>query len=128
MELTNYHIKLSSLFNHFNDPEIILPEDYIKNKNEKKVPIKTIFCGKEITEYQPISGVQTKILNSLAYISGSQVNKNIYTLDNIYLYELALNLLNSHYKTYQEIINIMASDFLKTAKNTFIFNYKKQNF
>ena len=121
-ELSTYHKQLSKIFNIFNNPEVPLSTDYTIYKNEIKLEIKTLFSGNKKIEYQPLSGSQTKLINALSYISNSAANKNIYTLNNIYIYELSMNLLTSHLEAYKDIINFMLDDFKMSAKDAQIKN------
>ena len=51
------------------------------------------------------------MLNALVYICNSSPDKDVFTLDNKYIYELFLNLQSSHYITYETIIKYMVKDF-----------------
>ena len=116
-ELSNYHIQLSNIFSRFSSPDVVLSDKYKEFSTTVKVEMKTWNNGVEKIEYQPLQSAQTKLMNAIIYISNSAPDKNIFSLDDKYIYELSLNLLNSHYSNYERIISYMANDFKITSKS-----------
>ena len=116
-ELTAYHTLFSTLFAEINNPKIKLSNNYRKFVINKKVEMKTWNNGAEKVEYQPLQSAQTKLMNALIYISNSSPDKNVFSLDDKYIYELLNNLLNSHYDTYENIIFLIMDDFSKNSQN-----------
>ena len=116
-ELSNYHIQLSNIFSRFSSPDVVLSDEYKEFSTKVKVEIKTWNNGVEKIEYQPLQSAQTKLMNAIIYISNSASDKNVFSLDDKYIYELSLNLLNSHYSNYERIIAYMANDFKLTSKS-----------
>ena len=116
-ELSNYHVQFSNIFSRFSSPDVTLSKNYTELSTTTKIEMKTWNNGVEKLEYQPIPSAQTKMLNALVYICNSSPDKNVFTLDNKYIYELFLNLQSSHYMTYEKIINLMAEDLKETSKS-----------
>jgi len=116
-ELSNYHVQLSNIFSRFSSPDVVLSKEYKEFSTTVKVEMKTWNNGVEKIEYQPLQSAQTKLMNAIIYISNSAPEKNVFSLDDKYIYELSLNLLNSHYSNYERIITYMANDFKTTSKS-----------
>ena len=116
-ELSNYHILFSNIISKFSSPEVELSEEYKNYITNLKEDMKTWNNGEEKIEYQPLPSAQTKLLNALVYLSNSSPEKNVFDLNDKYVYELMNNLLNSHYTTYEKIISLMKDDFSKNSKS-----------
>ena len=110
-ELSEYHKEFLTIFAIMNNPDVKLSQEFNEFKTQIKVEMKTWNNGAEKTEYQPLQSAQTKLMNALIYISNSSPEKNIFSLDDKYIYELLFNLLSSHYVTYEKIIFLMIDDF-----------------
>ena len=116
-EISNYHVQFSNIFSRFSSPDVTLSKKYKEYSTKIKIEMKTWNNGVEKIEYQPLPSAQTKMLNALVYICNSSPDKNVFTLDNKYIYELFLNLQSSHYITYETIIDLMADDLKETSKS-----------
>ena len=116
-ELSDYQILFTNIINQFNSPDVELSSEYKNYSTNLKVEMKTWNNNNETIEYQPLPSAQTKLLNSLAHLSNSLPDKNVFDINNKYIYELMYNLLNSHYTTYQKIISLIKDDFGTKSKS-----------
>ena len=121
-ELSSYHVSFSNILKNFNNPDIELSKEYKDYFNSKKLEMKTWNNGVEKIEYQPLPSAQTKLLNALIYIYNSAPEKDVFNIDDKYIYELQYNLLNSHYLAYENIVSLMINDFDKKSKSIGIKN------
>ena len=116
-ELSNYHKLFSNILNKFNSPDVELSKEYKDYAMNLKVAMRTWNNGQEKIEYQPLPSSQTKLLNALVYLFNSAPDKNVFDINDKYIYELMYNLLNSHYTTYEKIIALMKDDFSIKSKS-----------
>ena len=116
-ELSNYHKLFSNILNKFNSPDVELSKEYKDYAINLKVVMRTWNNGQEKIEYQPLPSSQTKLLNALVYLFNSAPDKNVFDINDKYIYELMYNLLNSHYTTYEKIISLMKDDFSIKSKS-----------
>ena len=121
-ELSSYHVLFSNILKNFNNPDIELSKEYKNYINTVKLEMRTWNNGVEKIEYQPLPSAQTKMLNALVYVYNSAPDKDVFNINDKYIYELQYNLLNSHYLTYEKIVSLMVKDFDKTSKSVGIKN------
>ena len=121
-ELLGYHVLFSDIFTEFNSPKVKLSKEFNNYTTTIKVKMKTWNNGVENIEYQPLQSAQTKLMNAIIYISNSAPDKPVFSLDDKYIYELSHNLLNSHYNTYQQIIQYLEEDLSTNSKSLGIKN------
>ena len=116
-ELSSYHTQFSTILTKMNNPDIKLSKEYMDYRDTEKIEMKTWNNGGENVEYQPLPSSQTKLLNAIMYICNSPSDKNVFDLDNKYIYELSSNLLNSHFIVYEKIISFMTTNLKKESKS-----------
>ena len=121
-ELSSYHVLFTNILKNFNNPDIELSKKYKDYFNSAKLEMKTWNNGVEKIEYQPLPSAQTKMLNALVYIYNSAPEKNVFNINDKYIYELQYNLLNSHYLAYENIVYLMINDLDETTKSIRIKN------
>ena len=117
--LSEFGDELTDLIYQFNNPTIELPSKYAEYTSKTNLTLKT---NNEIskTEEHPFFSAINKLTTSLFYLISS--DKDEINMENKYAYELMMNLLDSYYKAFQNIIFIMTEFFDEKSKDLKFYN------
>ena len=121
INLENQRKDFTEIYSYFSNPSIRLPKEYINFIASSNIKIKTINNGIQTEEIQPLSVAINRMTNSIFYVSTMSSKEN-FDMSNKYVYELMVNILNGHYKSFEKIIFIFLEDFLSTTKDSLLKN------
>ena len=120
-ELSNYRQEISNIINGFNIASFSFSKEFIDYISNVNITIKTLSNGIQKTESQPFSSAVNKLITSIFYISTIDEKERI-DMNNIYSYELMVNLLDGYYIPFENIILIMLTDLREKNKNCGVKN------
>ena len=117
--IKEYLAEVNDIISKFDNTKMAFSEEYINYASKTNISIKTINNGVPAIEVHPFISAKSKLTNALFHISTSE--KGI-DFDDVFAYELMVNLLNSYYLAFERIIIIMSNDFNNSTKNCGVKN------
>ena len=120
-ELSGYRQDISNIINEFNSGQIRFPKEYYNYITTTMVTLKTISNGNHKQEIQPYSSALNKLITSIFYISTISNEEKI-DMNNTYLYELMVNLLDGYSIPNERVVRILFEDFKTKTRNCGIKN------
>ena len=117
--IKDYLLEVNEIIDEFDTPKIDFSKEYKDYISNTIIDIKTIKNNEPYIEKHPYSSAKLKLTNALFQISTSSNGINF---KEKYAYELMINLLNSYYINYENLIHIMVKDFDEGTKNAGVKN------
>ena len=118
-QLTYYHKDISKIISELNSPKVSFSKKYNEFVSSEIINIKSISNGFQFEGMYPFNEALTRLTTALYYVSDRE---NTIEIKNKYSYELMINLLDSYYITFEQIILIMSEDLDEDAKYSGIKN------
>ena len=118
-DIKSYLYDVNEILSKFNTPRVKFSKEYNEYVSNTIILIKTLSNNKPTTERHPFISAETKLTNALYQISSSRKEINF---NDKYVYELMINLLDSYYINYEQLIRIMVNDFNQNTNNCGVKN------
>ena len=118
-DIKMYLNDVNDILSEFNTPKVKFSKEYYDYISNTIILIKTLNNNKPTIERHPYISAETKLINALFQISSTR--KEIYINDK-YVYELMINLLDSYFINYESLIHLMIDDFNENTKKCGIKN------
>jgi len=117
--IKGYLLDINDIISEFKTPKVKFSKEYYDYVSNTIITIKTINNNEPTIENHPYISAETKLTNALYQVGNSRKGINF---NDKYVYELMINLLNSYYLNYENLIQIMVRDFNEKTNNSGIKN------
>ena len=118
-DIKMYLNDVNDILSEFNTPKVKFSKEYYDYISNTIILIKTLNNNKPTIERHPYISAETKLINALFQISSTR--KEI-AINDKYVYELMINLLDSYFINYENLIHLMIDDFNENTKKCGIKN------